>query len=119
MQKTGTLTKARIIQAVIETNGYTSKKAYEKEGARIFPSLVPIEPNDPASPANRKAWEMLSRFDKPFLTAFSDGDPISIGGERIFQKRVAGAKGQLHKTIEAFLILVPILIISQLVVGVG
>jgi haloalkane dehalogenase len=71
-----------------------------KEGARIFPSLVPIEPNDPASPANRKAWEALSRFDKPFLTAFSDGDPITNGGERIFQKRVTGAKGQPHTTIK-------------------
>jgi haloalkane dehalogenase len=71
-----------------------------KEGARIFPSLVPIEPNDPVSPANRRAWEVLSRFDKPFLTAFSDGDPITNGGERIFQKRVAGAKGQPHKTIK-------------------
>jgi haloalkane dehalogenase len=71
-----------------------------KEGARIFPSLVPIEPNDPASPANRKAWEVLSSFDKPFLTAFSDGDPITHGGERIFQKRVPGAKGQPHTTIK-------------------
>ena len=71
-----------------------------KEGARIFPSLVPIEPNDPASPANRKAWDVLSRFDKPFLTAFSDGDPITHGGEHIFQKRVSGANGQPHTTIK-------------------
>jgi haloalkane dehalogenase len=71
-----------------------------KEGARIFPSLVPIEPDDPASSANRKAWGVLSRFDKPFLTAFSDGDPITHGGERIFQKRVPGAKGQPHTTIQ-------------------
>ena len=71
-----------------------------KEGARIFPSLVPIEPNDPASSANRKAWDVLSRFDKPFLTAFSDGDPITHGGEHIFQKRVPGAKGQHHTTIK-------------------
>jgi haloalkane dehalogenase len=70
-----------------------------KEGARIFPSLVPIEPNDPVSPANRKAWEVLSKFDKPFLTAFSDGDPITHGGEHIFQKRVPGAKGQPHTTM--------------------
>jgi len=71
-----------------------------KEGARIFPSLVPIEPNDPASPANRKAWEVLSGFNKPFLTAFSDGDPITQGGERIFQERVPGSKGQNHTTIK-------------------
>ena len=71
-----------------------------KEGARIFPSLVPIDPDDPAAPANRKAWEVLSKFEKPFLTAFSDGDPITRGGEAIFQERVPGAKGQPHTTIK-------------------
>ena len=71
-----------------------------KAGARIFPSLVPITADDPASHANRSAWEVLSNFDKPFLTAFSDGDPITGGGERIFQKRVPGAKDQPHTTIK-------------------
>jgi len=71
-----------------------------KEGARIFPSLVPIEPDDPAVPANRKAWEVLSRFDKPFLTAFSDGDPITGGGDAIFLARVPGTEGQPHTTIK-------------------
>ena len=71
-----------------------------KEGARILPSLVPIKPDDPSSGANRKAWEVLSNFNKPCLTAFSDGDPITGGGDRIFQKRVPGAKDQPHTTIE-------------------
>lgn len=71
-----------------------------KEGARIFPSLVPITPDDPAAPANRQAWEVLSRFDKPFLTAFSDGDPITRGGEQVFQKRVPGAQGQPHTVVQ-------------------
>jgi haloalkane dehalogenase len=71
-----------------------------KEGARIFPSLVPIEPDDPASPANRKAWEVLSQFDRPFLTAFSDGDPVTRGGEKIFQQQIPGAQGQSHTTIK-------------------
>lgn len=70
-----------------------------KEGARIFPSLVPISPDDPAAQANRQAWEALSGFEKPFLTAFSDGDPITRGGEQIFQKRVPGAKDQPHAVI--------------------
>jgi haloalkane dehalogenase len=70
-----------------------------KEGARIFPSLVPITPDDPSSQANRAAWEMLSRFESPFVTMFSDGDPITRGGERIFQERIPGAKGQNHLTI--------------------
>ena len=49
---------------------------------------------------NRKAWEVLSKFEKPFLTAFSDGDPITKGGDAIFQERVPGAKGQPHTTIK-------------------
>lgn len=71
-----------------------------KEGARIFPSLVPLTPDDPASTSNREAWRVLSKFDKPFLTAFSDGDPITGGGQRIFQEKVPGAKGQPHTTIK-------------------
>jgi len=43
---------------------------------------------------------VLSRFEKPFLTAFSDGDPITRGGESVFQKQVPGAKGQPHITIQ-------------------
>jgi haloalkane dehalogenase len=71
-----------------------------KEGARIFPSLVPASPDNPASPANRKAWEVLQSFEKPFLTAFSDGDPITRGGETILQKLIPGAKGQPHTVIK-------------------
>jgi haloalkane dehalogenase len=71
-----------------------------KEGARIFPSLVPTRPDDPAAPANREAWKILSAFKKPFLTAFSDGDPITRGGDRLFQERVPGAKGRPHTTIK-------------------
>ena len=71
-----------------------------KEGARRFPSLVPITPNDPASKANRKAWKVLSQFEKPFVTMFSDGDPITRGGERVFQKLVLGTKGQPHTIIK-------------------
>ncbi len=70
------------------------------EGARIFPSLVPTKPDDPSATANRKAWEVLSAFSKPFLTAFSDGDPITRGGEHIFQKRIPGTQGQPHTTIK-------------------
>ena len=71
-----------------------------KAGARIFPALVPATPDDPAAPANRKAWEVLSAWDKPFLCAFSDKDPITGGGQRIFEKLVPGAAGQSHTTIE-------------------
>ncbi|MGH7895418.1 MAG: haloalkane dehalogenase [Candidatus Binatia bacterium] len=70
-----------------------------KAGPRQFPVLVPVTPDDPAAPANRKAWEVLARWDKPFLTAFSDQDPITRGADRLFQERVPGAKGQPHTTI--------------------
>jgi haloalkane dehalogenase len=70
-----------------------------KAGARVFPSLVPTSPDDPAAPANRAAWEVLTRFDKPFLTAFSDGDPITGGGDKVFQRLVPGAQGQPHTTL--------------------
>jgi haloalkane dehalogenase len=70
-----------------------------KEGARAFPALVPTRPDDPASGANRKAWEVLRRWEKPFLTAFSDSDPITRGGDRAFQTLVPGTKGQPHTTI--------------------
>ena len=71
-----------------------------KEGARQFPVLVPTSLDDPAVDANRKAWETLAAFDKPFLTAFSDQDPITGGGNAIFERTVPGAKGQPHTTIE-------------------
>ena len=70
-----------------------------KAGARQFPMLVPSSPDDPASAPNRKAWEVLRRWDKPFLTAFSDSDPITHGADRFFQAAIPGAKGQPHTTI--------------------
>jgi len=70
-----------------------------KAGARQFPMLVPWKPDDPAAAANRAAWEVLRRWDKPFLTAFSDQDPITRGGDRILQKLIPGAAGQPHVTI--------------------
>jgi haloalkane dehalogenase len=71
-----------------------------KAGARQFPMLVPTSPHDPASDANRAAWGVLHRWDKPFLTAFGDQDPITRGADRFFQRSVPGAKGQAHATIE-------------------
>jgi haloalkane dehalogenase len=70
-----------------------------KAGARAFPMLVPITPDNPASAANRKAWEVLRNWQKPFLTAFSDSDPVTQGGDRAFQKLVPGTQNQPHTTI--------------------
>jgi haloalkane dehalogenase len=65
-------------------------------GPRALPLLVPVRPNDPASAANRRAWEVFRRWKKPFLTAFSSHDPITRGGERVWQERVPGARNQVH-----------------------
>jgi haloalkane dehalogenase len=70
-----------------------------KAGARAFPMLVPTTPDDPAAEANRRAWEVLDGWDKPFLTAFSDHDPVTAGGFAIFQRRIPGAQGRQHATI--------------------
>ncbi len=71
-----------------------------KAGARRFPALVPITPEHPSVAENKAAWKVLEAFDRPVLTAFSDGDPVSKGGERIFQERVPGAKGQAHLIVQ-------------------
>jgi len=70
-----------------------------KAGARAFPALVPVKPETPSVQENIAAWGVLEKFEKPFLTAFSDNDPITRGGERAFQSRVPGAKSQEHLTI--------------------
>lgn len=70
-----------------------------KAGARKFPALVPVTPEDPAAPANRKAWEVLMTFDKPVLTTFGDSDPITRGADMLLQSLIPGAKGQPHTTI--------------------
>ena len=71
-----------------------------KAGAREFPALVPVTPDNPASEANRKAWQGLSTFTKPFLCAFSDSDPVTAGGDAIMRKLIPGCEGQDHTTIE-------------------
>ncbi len=70
-----------------------------KAGSRAFPKLVPTSPDDPAAPANRRAWEVFRNWQKPFLTAFSNRDPITRGFDKAFVKRVPGAKDQPHTTI--------------------
>jgi haloalkane dehalogenase len=69
-------------------------------GARIFPSLVPTSTDDPASPDNVAAWRVLETFERPFLCAFSDSDPITKGGDAPFRAKVPGAQGRDHVTIE-------------------
>ena len=70
-----------------------------KAGARIFPKLVPSTPDDPERDANLAAWTVLEQYTEPFLCAFSDGDPITGGGDAEFRRRVPGAQGREHVTI--------------------
>ena len=91
--------KALAPEVIAAYNAPFPEDAY-KEAARIFPSLVPLDARDPSAIANQRAWEVLSRFDRPFITMFSDGDPITRGGDQVFRKKVLGAKDQPHLTIQ-------------------
>ena len=71
-------------------------RAY-KAGARVFPSLVPTSESDPAVPANRAAWDVLGKWEKPFLTLFGKNDPILGRADVPLQEHVPGAKGQPHE----------------------
>jgi haloalkane dehalogenase len=64
--------------------------------ARLFPTFVPTTPQDPERANNERAWELFKRWDKPFLTLFSNRDPVTRGGAKAWQKNVPGAQGQPH-----------------------
>jgi haloalkane dehalogenase len=71
-----------------------------KAGARRFPMLVVTDPDMPSAAENRAAWKVLEAFDKPFLTLFGDSDFVTLGAEKLMQKRIPGTKGQPHRIIE-------------------
>ena len=70
-----------------------------KAGARIFPALYPDGADHPSNIANKKAWEVLRAWTKPFLTSFSDGDPVTGGGHTVFERDIPGAQGKPHTII--------------------
>ena len=70
-----------------------------KAGPRAMPGLIPQSPDAPGAEDNRRAWQALEAFDKPFLCAFSDGDPITAGADRAFLARVPGTAGQPHTVL--------------------
>ena len=92
-------TTSQLTQAIVDAYDAPFPEESYKEGARQFPLLVPITPDDPAAKANRAAWAVLTQWEKPFLTAFSDSDPITAGGDRVLQKQSPGTQGQDHVTI--------------------
>jgi haloalkane dehalogenase len=71
-----------------------------KMGPRAMPSQVPTLPDDPSLPANRRAWEVFRKWEKPLLCAFSDNDPVTGGGDAVLRSLVPGAKDQHHVTIK-------------------
>ncbi len=71
-----------------------------KAGPLIMPQRVPVSLEYPGAVANAAAWDVFREWEKPFLTAFSDSDPITAGGEAVFQRSIPGAQGQNHVTIE-------------------
>ena len=71
-----------------------------KAGPRAMPGLVPTRPDDPATEANRAAWTVLGRWEKPFLTAFSDSDPITGAMAPVLRKLVPGTRGLEHPVID-------------------
>lgn len=96
---------SRIVQAgVARRLSDAERRAYDapypgaawQAGARAFPGLVPISPGDPAVPRNEAAWRVLESWEKPFVTTFSTGDPITRGLDRQLQARVPGARGRAH-----------------------
>ncbi|MFO7552668.1 MAG: haloalkane dehalogenase [Haliea sp.] len=95
--KGGTVTP--LAQEVLDAYNAPFPDESYKEGARQFPMLVPASPEDPAAEANRRAWEVLRQWQKPFLTAFSDSDPVTAGVDSYFQKFIPGARGLDHVTI--------------------
>jgi haloalkane dehalogenase len=84
-----------------EIDAYNAPFPNEKyqAGALVFPQLVPTTPDNPSAQYNRDAWENLATFDRPFLTLFSDSDPITAGFDKILQMVIPGANNQAHATI--------------------
>jgi haloalkane dehalogenase len=73
--------------------------AEHRVAARVFPGLVPTRPDDPECAANEAAWDVLRCWHKSFITLFGCRDPITRGGDRVFQQAVPGAAGQAHATL--------------------
>ncbi|MEQ8268426.1 MAG: haloalkane dehalogenase [Parvibaculum sp.] len=67
-------------------------------GIVSFPLLIAVQPDNPGVPLNKKAWESLERFDKPFLTLFGELDPVAKGADKAMQARIPGAREQPHHT---------------------
>ena len=70
-----------------------------KAGLRQLTALIPLTRNDPGAAIGRATMAALQQWHRPFLTAYSDGDPATRGWEKVFQERIPGARGQDHTTV--------------------
>jgi haloalkane dehalogenase len=68
-------------------------------GPRQLPLLMGLTPSSECARVNLRTFKALARFDGPFVTAFSDGDPGTGGWAEVLQQRVPGARGRAHETI--------------------
>lgn len=68
-------------------------------GLRQMIALLPLTRNDVGARIGRRTMRALEEFERPFVTAYSDGDPATRGWETVFQERVPGARGQAHVTL--------------------
>ncbi len=88
--------------------GELAQRAYDapfpeasyKAAALAFPALIPLRADMPGIAENRRVWEFLETFGRPFVTAFSDGDPTTAPWAEVFRRRVPGASGQEHPVIK-------------------
>jgi haloalkane dehalogenase len=68
-------------------------------GPRQLPLLMGLTPSSAGARRNARTMHVLRSFRRPFLTAFSDGDPATRGWADVLCDEVPGAAGQHHVTI--------------------
>ena len=71
-----------------------------KKGAQMFPRLVPIERDQAGAADMRETREALRTWTAPALVIFSDGDPVTRGGDRFFRKLIPSAASEPEVVIE-------------------
>ena len=89
-------TATELAEATVEAYRAPFPEEVYLAGARQFPLLVPVRPDDPAVPANLAAWKVLEQWTKPVLTLWAPGDPVLGGMQSSFADRIPGAAGQPH-----------------------
>jgi len=66
----------------------------DKIAVRKLPDLIPLKINNPGADIIKTTWDEMRKWHKPFLTVFSDSDPITRNGHLILQQNIPGTKHQ-------------------------